>query len=384
MMIFVLGTEYIRLMSIISKLGKFFEKLYSERLYLLSDNKRLHKARQDFMSYFVLGMLQCRNVQFCEIASHMDTNAKNASNVRRIQMFFAEYKLDYHQIAALLIVMLPEGERWHLSIDRTNWQFGNLDINYLVVSVSCRGVGVPIWFELLEDKKRGNSSEKDRIDLLRQVIKLASGKKLVLYADREFIGKDWVAFLLENRIKFFIRLRKSTRLLWQGENKRADEWLADTKYLSMDNVSVQDSWLSVALQKQKTGPEKEEDYLIILTNTKAKGALAAYRDRWSIEIFFQSIKGRGFQIENTHLQDHDRLRKLMAMCAIAFVMALRVGIIYNDYVKAIKIKNHGYKANSFFRHGLEKIREAIRLNNEFDKILELFWLNFKDDDHQFN
>jgi len=304
-------------------------------------------------------------------------------------MFFSEYKLDYRQIAALLVLMLPKGERWHLSIDRTNWQFGGLDINYLVISVSCRGVGVPIWFELLEDKKRGNSSEYDRISLLRQVIKLAGGKKLCLYADREFIGKDWVGFLLENHIKFFIRLRKSTCLLWQGETKRADEWLGDGKYLVMDNVSVQDSWLSVALKKQDKNLKKEEDYLIILTNTEAKGALAAYRDRWSIEatvatVFFQSIKGRGFQIEKTHLQDHDRLRKLMAMCAIAFVMALRVGIIYNDYVKAIKVKNHGYKANSFFRHGLEKIREAIRITDQFDKILELFWLNFKDYDHQFN
>ena len=366
-------------MSIISKLGKFFEKVYS-----LSDNKRLHKARQDFMGHFVLGMLHCRNVQFCEVASHMDTKAKNGSNLRRIQLFFAEYKLDYRQIATLLILMLPEGERWHLSIDRTNWQFGELDINYLVVSVSCRGVGVPIWFELLEDKKRGNSSEEDRISLLRQVIKLAAGKKLILYADREFIGRDWVDFLLRNRVKFFIRLRKSTRLFWQGENKRADEWSADTKYLAMDNVSVQGSWLSVALQKQDTDIGKEEDHLIILTNTGAKGALAAYRGRWSIEIFFQSVKGRGFQIEKTHLQDYDRLRKLMAMCAIAFAMALRVGIIFNDYVKAIKVKNHGYKANSFFRHGLEKIREAIRLTDQFDKILELFWLNFKDNNHQFN
>lgn len=366
-------------MSIISKLGKFFEKLYS-----LSGNKRLNKARQDFMIHFTLGMLRCRNVQFCEIAAQMDTKAKNASNLRRIQLFFAKYKLDYRQLATLLILMLPESQRWHLSIDRTNWQFGELDINYLVVSVSCRGVGVPIWFELLEDKKRGNSNEQDRISLLREVVKLAAGKKLVLYADREFVGKNWVDFLLKNQVKFFIRLRKSTRLLWQGQNKRADEWLADTNYLAMDNVFVQDSWLSVALQKQNTSTKTEEDYLIILTNTEAKGALTAYKDRWSIEVFFQSIKGRGFHIEKTHLQDYKRLRKLMAMCAIAFVMALRVGIIFNDYVKAIKVKSHGYKANSFFRHGLEKIREAIRLNEHFDKILEVFWWSLKDNKHQFS
>ena len=365
-------------MSIITKLGKFFEKLYS-----LSNIARLNKARQDFISHFIMGMLRSRNVQFCEIAAQMDTKAKNASNLRRIQLFFSGYKLDYQQIAMLLILMLPEGDRWRLSIDRTNWQFGQLDINYLVVSVSCRGVGIPLWFELLEDKKRGNSNEKDRISLLRRVIKLGSSKKMFLYADREFIGKNWVGYLLKQQVKFFIRLRKSTRLLWQKEEQRADEWLTNKTYLAMDNVFVQDHWLSVALQKQVTEAKTEDDYLIILTNTEAKGALAAYRDRWSIEVFFQSIKGRGFNIEKTHLQDYKRLRKLMAMCAIAFAIALRVGIIFNDYVKEIKIKNHGYKANSFFRHGLEKIREAMRLNDQFDNILELFWLNFKDNKHQF-
>ena len=365
-------------MSIIAKLGKFFDKLYS-----LTGNRRLHKARQDFIAHFVLGLLQCRDVQFCEVASQMDTKAQNASNLRRIQMFFAEYKLDYRQVAVLLILMLPESRHWHLSIDRTNWQFGDVDINYLTVSASCRGVGIPIWFELLEDKKRGNSSEKDRIALLRKVIKLAGQRELFLYADREFLGKNWVAFLLKNRVRFFIRLRKSTRLLWRGQDSRADEWLSAKGYLAMDNVRVQEAWLSVEMKRLDRAKKGEEDCLIVLTNTQAKGALNAYRERWSIEVFFQSIKGRGFHIERTHLKDYGRLRKLMAMCAISFAVALRLGIIFNDYVKEIKVKKHGYKTNSFFRHGLEKIREAIRLDQQFDKIIELFWLKIKDNEHKF-
>lgn len=335
------------------------------------------------MVYFILGMIRSRNVQFCEIAAHMDTDAQNDSNLRRIQMFFADYRLDYRQIAVLLILMLPDARRWHLSIDRTNWQFGQLDINYLVVSLSCRGVGVPIWFELLEDKKRGNSDEKDRIALLRQVVKLAAGKKLVLYADREFIGKNWVAFLLDNKVDFFIRLRKSTRLAWQGTDKRADEWMGERKCLLMDNVCVQGSCLSIAIQRLEASKGKPAGLLIILTNTQSAGALSAYRRRWGIEVFFQSIKERGFSIEKTHLKDYGRLRKLMAMCAIAFAIALRLGIIFNDHVKEIKTKNHGYKANSFFRHGLEKIREAIRLDKQFDKIIDLFWLNINDNEHKF-
>lgn len=268
----------------------------------------------------------------------------------------------------LLVLFLPVGDSYMLSIDRSNWEFGSKDINFLVVSICVKGVGIPIWFELLEEKQGGNSNQQERISMLRQVIKLLKGKQLILCADREFIGDKWVAFLMKNQIEFYLRFKKNTILTWQNEQKRADEWIKDKQDLLMDNVYIAGYYLSVGIKriKPKTG---QGELLLVVTNSFAYKALPTYQNRWAIEVFFQSIKKRGFNIEATHLKDSDKLRKLFALCSIAFAICWRIGVWFDEQLKKIKVKNHGYKANSFFRKGLELIRDALRLNINLETYL---------------
>ena len=122
----------------------------------------------------------------------------------------------------------------------------------------------------------------------------------------------------------------------------------------------------------QTQAKPDDEYLIVITNTFAHRALANYQRRWSIETFFQSVKQRGFRLEDTHLNDLERLRKLFALVAIAFAVCLHIGRWSDLHVKSIEIKNHGYKANSFFRHGLECWRSALRtLTYELDLFIEV-------------
>ena len=61
---------------------------------------------------------------------------------------------------------------------------------------------------------------------------------------------------------------------------------------------------------------KEEDYLAIFTNCPKANALKEYKKRWTIETFFQPIKERGFDMEQTHLDKADRFKKLFAFVYI--------------------------------------------------------------------
>ena len=57
-----------------------------------------HWSRQKFVSSFVTSLIKSRNVQFGEVAQHLDDAAKSASNEMRIQDFpanFWEVNLDY-------------------------------------------------------------------------------------------------------------------------------------------------------------------------------------------------------------------------------------------------------------------------------------------------
>jgi hypothetical protein len=76
-------------------------------------------ARRKFICLFVIGLIKSRNVQFCEIAHHLNPKAKLTSNEVRIQDFFRQVELDYFFVDALLVSLLPTKGKLRLCIDRT-------------------------------------------------------------------------------------------------------------------------------------------------------------------------------------------------------------------------------------------------------------------------
>jgi hypothetical protein len=66
-----------------------------------------------------------------------------------------------------------------------------------------------------------------------------------------------------------------------------------------------------------------------------------YTKNAGIEIAFRSLKSSGFNIEDTHLTDIDRIDKLFALVIVAFTWAYKVGIYVHSNIKDIKIKNYG-------------------------------------------
>ena len=351
-------------MNFTEKISRIFEKVDA-----LMPLRPINLARKKFMVLFVEGLIKGRSVQFIEIANHMSTQVKTESNLRRIQDFIATYALNYEQVALLLCCFLPPKGQITLAIDRTNWQFGECDINFLVISAYCQGAAIPLWFELLEDKQGGNSNEQERIAVMKACLKVLSHRSVALTADREFVGTAWIKFLFSSQTDFYVRLRSNTLVEKDGQIRHAIDWLDERKSCLLDGVKIHNHWVSLAIKRQV---KPDDEYLIIMTNTFAHAALANYQRRWSIETFFQSVKQRGFRLEDTHLNDLERLRKLFALVAIAFAICLHIGRWSDQHVKPIEIKNHGYKANSFFRHGLECWRKALRtLTYELDLFIEV-------------
>jgi len=86
------------------------------------------------------------------------------------------------------------------------------------------------------------------------------------------------------------------------------------------------------------------------------------------------MKSSGFDLEKTHLQDLERIEKLLCLVMIAFVWCYKVGDYLDKEVEQIVIKKHGYRAKSVFKHGLEYISNCLlnMYRNNFDEILEVF------------
>jgi hypothetical protein len=107
------------------------------------------------------------------------------------------------------------------------------------------------------------------------------------------------------------------------------------------------------------------DFLFLIgTLQEPKYLGQVYRKRWTIETVFHSFKKRGFDLESTHIKAPERLKKLVALVSIAFVICNSLGIYQHEKVQKIKIKNHGYKEKSFCRAGIDWIKDLCKQSVE--------------------
>ena len=77
-------------------------------------------ARKTFVSLFVIALIQQRKVQFSELATVLNDDAKISSNQNRIEDFFREVDIDFQSVARLMLALLPRKAKLRLTIDRTD------------------------------------------------------------------------------------------------------------------------------------------------------------------------------------------------------------------------------------------------------------------------
>lgn len=349
-----------------NELSQILEKNFAESINL---------ARIKLMALFICALCKVQTVCFEKLASAFDHSAKKDSSLRRIQRFMADYVLDMNLIAKLVFSLLPHEPPYTLTMDRTSWKFGTTDINALVLAVCYKGAAFPILFNLMP--KRGNSNTTERKAIINRYIELFGRETIAfLVADREFVGEDWIKYLNEQRIEYHIRVRenfwaqnpkngKRYKLSWLFQNLKLNQ----PKFLyQIFYINNQLCYLSGCKVMDKNGkPELQ----IIISFCKPETAYKIYKERWQIETAFKALKTSGFNIENTHLTELDRIEKLFALVIIAFTWAYLVGIFLHENIKPIRILNNGRKAKSLFRYGLDYIKNAL-LNTCFRDDINMY------------
>ena len=345
---------------------QYYKSKFSAIFAIFSDT--LHLSRKKFIFAFILSLIEQKSVQFPILAPKLNSERSESSNLRRIQSFFSDYALDYTLFARVLYYLLGS-QKLLLSIDRTNWKFGTQNINILALTAYYKGIGFPLFFKLLD--KRGNSNYQERIDLLGEFVSIFGSKRIArVVGDREFIGHQWLAWLQEKQIPFVMRLPKHHHIkLENGEVYEAEKLVGNKNYVFYENATVDQIKTNIVIKRL------QGELLILIGKGKAKNVFKIYRKRWSIEVFFQACKKRGFNLEDTHLKDLERLKKLMVLVAITFTFCLKIGIWKHQKIQEIPYKNHGYKAKSFFRYGLDvwaNITAFIHQRQEkIEKLLDL-------------
>lgn len=347
----------------------------SELISIFHQQSGWNLARVKFFVLMISALCKVQSVGFEKLASAFDSPSNTSSSLRRIQRFMALYILDTDMIARLIFSLLPHEPPYRLAMDRTNWKFGKQNINVLVLAVIYQGVAFPLLFKLLP--KFGNSNTSERIELIDRFIRLfGPGSVDCLTADREFVGEKWIKYLNDSKIRYYIRIRENFWFVQPHNGKQVKaSWLFTDLpmngcrvYHRIVNLNNQLCYLSGSKTRDKDGkPELQ----IIISFNKPESALLVYKDRWQIETAFRALKTSGFNIEQTHLTDMERIEKLFALVIVAFTWAYLVGDYLHRYVRPIPVKKHGNKAKSLFKYGLNYIASVL-LNAYFQDNIDIF------------
>lgn len=273
-------------------------------------------------------------------------------------VFFSGFKIDYDIIAGFIFgLFFVPNVPLYLTMDRTNWQWGKCDINILTLGVVYKGMAIPIFWMLLD--KKGNSDTQERIALIQKFI-ARFGKDCIagILADREFIGTAWFGWLISEKIPFYIRVKKN---IWTT-NSRGLPVKMNTLFYNLRPGSqhvlygkrdVLGHELHVAALGMPDG-----ELLIVVTSESPGNAIEIYGLRWEIETLFACLKGRGFNFEDTHVTELERIKGIFVLLSVAFCWAHKTGEWLHE-VEPICLKTHGRPAVSLFRYGLDYIVEAI-------------------------
>lgn len=126
-----------------SQCNKYTELLTVFTAHLSND---LNLARIRLICLFITALCKVKSVNYSKLSAGFDSPSAASSCFRRIQRFMAQVDLPTRLISTLIFNILQNDSPVVLVMDRTNWRFGQQNINILMLGISYKSVAIPIMF----------------------------------------------------------------------------------------------------------------------------------------------------------------------------------------------------------------------------------------------
>jgi hypothetical protein len=286
------------------------------------------------------------------------------SHYRRLTRFFNQPVAKRHLWKWIMIWVLAYIRRWDgrsmslfLTLDATCWELGGVKIQLLVLSVVYRHISLPLcWVDLA---KKGHSNQQERKRLLQMASKLYPLKGFCVLADREYVGRDWFAFLEDLDLLFIIRLARQDykhEISQSGKSygsllKRALGGKLVGQQVVIGERNQQCQFVATCHQQ---GAESADPLVLLLTNSRwsKQKVVERYRIRWCTECLFKHLKTNGFDLEALGFQNRQKIRLLVAIVVVLYVICVAEGLKHFDRIGTKRYKNGLVTQRmSVFRYG---------------------------------
>ena len=281
------------------------------------------------LAAMINGIVGSNSSNLPKIAAKQVDNNKNESRIksysRWLQNEYIDFKLYFLPFLEILINSFSN-QILFLSIDGSVVGRGCL---CLMVSLIYKNRALPLCWIVVKQKK-GHLPEDLHIKLIQMVKDIIpSSNKVVLLGDGEFDGIDLQALVAGFGWEYVLRTAHSSILYENGEEFPFDHIRpsANDEFFSIPNVEF---------TRKKFGPvhviiwwqKKHKDPIFLLTNIElAQEACFYYKKRFKIETFFSDQKSRGFNIHKSHLDNPDRIFRLLIAACLAYIWIIFLGTL---------------------------------------------------------
>jgi hypothetical protein len=280
------------------------------------------------LAAFISGIVGSKSSQLPSIATKIADRSKPESRVKRLSRWLDNehikeeiYFLPYAEMLLQCLAL----ETLVLVMDGSGVGRGCCA---LMIHVIYHGRALPLAWVVRQCPK-GHAPEALHIELVELVSELIpAGTKVVFLGDGEFDGTDLQDTMNDFGWFYACRTAKSTVATWEEV----------TFHLDLLGSSIKPGMLielkEVQFTRDAYGPvmvlcywaKGEVEPLYLVSNMSlAEEAIKYYKRRFRIETFFSDQKSRGFHIQKSHLEDSQRLSRLLIATCLAYIWIVYLG-----------------------------------------------------------
>ena len=314
------------------------------------------------LAAFISGIVGSKSSQLPSIATKVADRSKPESRVKRLSRWldnehikeevyflpYAEMLLQCLALETLVVVMDGSG------VGRGCCE--------LIIHVIYQGRALPLAWVVRQCPK-GHAPEALHIELVELVSELIpAGTKVVFLGDGEFDGIDLQDTMNDFGWFYACRTAKSTVATWEDVTFHLDllgNSIKPGRLIELKEVQfTRDAYGPVMVLCCWAKGEAEPLYLVSNMSV-AEEAIRYYQKRFRIETFFSDQKSRGFNIQKSHIEDPQRLSRLLIATCLAYIWIVYLGsLCKSDGWQAI-IHRRKRCDLSLFRLGLQLLEHFL-------------------------
>ncbi len=325
-------------------------------------------TRQRNMALLISGLFFSMAIHLSQIVSEWPTPGKAVSLVNRLRRFLDNPRVDvrtwYRPVAQQIVGALAHTEL-RLIMDCTKVGFHH---RLLTISVAYRKRALPLVWSVHAGSK-GHVTTAAQLDLLEAVAPLIPlTSRVWVLADSGFQNVPLLRWLCQRGWHFVIRQQgricvRTAQGRWRTLNSfalqpgqtRTIGWVRLTEKHNM-------GWFWLVLHWAEG---QDEPWYLVSNCAGTRLLLRRYSVRMWTEALYGDLKGLGFDLEATHLQDAKRISRLVLAVCLTFVWFITLGAWVVKRGLRHLIDRNDRRDKSYFRLGWDWLKRCKRLNQPF-------------------